>query len=88
MADVKVHFYHPTDGRTLTVDLDDTITSQEAIAELIASDFIPANPQGYNLAVKGGVQLQRNQTFLDANITSEANLRIIPATDAGGLTQN
>jgi len=87
MADVKIHFHHPTDGRTLTVDLDDTITSQDAIAELIANDFIPANPQGYNLAIKGGAQLQRSQSFRDAGVADNTNIRIIPATDAGCFTK-
>ena len=83
MADVKVNFQHPTDGRLVTVTCDSTMTDQEAIAELIANDFISPNPQGYNLAVKGGTQLQPNQTFADAGVNDVDTLRVIPATDAG-----
>lgn len=83
MADLNVSFMHPTDGRTVSVTLDDGISAQEAIKELIESSFIPANPQGYNLAKKAGAQLQANQTFRDAGIKDNDIVRIIPATDAG-----
>ena len=78
-TNVKVNFMHPTDGRVVTVTLDSTMTAQEAIS----SNFISPNPQGYNLAIKGGAQLQQNQTFADAGIKDGDTLRIIPATDAG-----
>jgi hypothetical protein len=83
MADVKVNFMHPTDGRIVTVTCDDTMTNQEAVAELISNEFISPNPQGYNLAIKGGAELQPNQTFLDAELKDGDTLRVIPATDAG-----
>lgn len=83
MADVKVNFMHPTDGRVITVTLDDTMTTQDAISELISNNFINPDPQGYNLAIKGGERLQPNQTFSDAGIKDDTTLRVIPATDAG-----
>jgi hypothetical protein len=83
-ANVKINFMHPTDGRIVTVTLDNTMTSQEAISELISNNFINPNPQGYNLAVKGGgAQLQQNQTFSDAGVKDGDTIRVIPATDAG-----
>jgi hypothetical protein len=83
MANVKVNFMHPTDGRVVTVTLDNTMTAQEAINELITNNFITPNSQGYNLAIKGGAQLQANQTFSDAGVKDGDTLRVIPATDAG-----
>ena len=83
MADVKVNFMHPTDGRFLTVTVDNTMTAQEAIAELIANSFIPQNPQGYGLGIKGGALLQPNQSFADAGVRDDTVLRVIPSTDAG-----
>jgi len=59
------------------------MTAQEAINELISNDFINPNPQGYNLAIKGGAQLQQNQTMADAGVKDGDTLRVIPATDAG-----
>lgn len=83
MADVNVNFIHPTDGRMLNVTLDDTITAQEAIAELIAAEFIAPNPHGYSLSIKGGSMIEHNQSFADAGVQDSNTLRIVPATDAG-----
>jgi hypothetical protein len=85
MSDVKVNFMHPTDGRIVTVTMDNSMTTQEAIGELISNNFIPSNPQGYNLAPKGDgrPQLQPSETFAQAGIKDGDTLRVIPATDAG-----
>jgi len=85
MADVNVNFVHPTDGRTVTVNLDDTITAQEAVAELIAANFINPDPQGYKLSFKGGNDIPPDQTFHDAGVEepNKNTLRLIQATDAG-----
>lgn len=83
MSDVNVKFMHPTDGRLLTVELDNTITSQEAIAELIAADFIPASSEGYSLAIKGGAMLGPSQSFSEAGVKGDTVIRVVPATDAG-----
>lgn len=83
MADVNVKFVHPTDGKLIDVTLDDSITAQEAVAELITAEFIPASPHGYNLGIKGGAMLQFDQSFADANVQDNTTLRVIPATDAG-----
>jgi len=78
MADVDISFMYPTDGRLLNVQLDDTITAQEAIAELISENFIPSDPQGYKLAIKGGDEINPNQSFRDANVRNDTVLRVIP----------
>ncbi len=83
MAEISVKFMHPTDARTVTVTVDDTMTAEEAIAELIVNEFINPNPQGYNLALKGGAQLQYNQSFAEAGVNDGNTIRVIPATDAG-----
>jgi len=85
LSDVKVNFAHPTDGRILTVTVDSNITAQEAVAELIASDFIKPNPKGYMLAIKGGRQIASNESFAKAKVVENDSIRIIPATDAGGI---
>jgi hypothetical protein len=83
MPSIKVNFLHPTDGRLVTVTLDTSMTAVEAINELISNDFINPNPQGYNLAIKGGAQLQPNATFESQNVKDSDYIRVIPATDAG-----
>jgi hypothetical protein len=83
MANIKIHFMHPVDGRTLTVTLDESMSAQEAISELINADFIAPNAQGYNLGVKGGPLFTVNQSFSDLNVKENDTIRVIPATDAG-----
>ncbi len=74
---------HPTDGRIVTVTLDNSMTAQEAISELIGANFVNPNPQGYNLAVKGGPQFGPTQSFAELNMKDGDTVRVIPATDAG-----
>jgi hypothetical protein len=84
MADVSVKFMHPTDSRLLPVTVDDSMTTQEAISELVANSFIAANPQGYNLVSKNrGAMLAPTESFAAAGIENDDTLRVIPATDAG-----
>lgn len=86
MADLNVNFMHPTDGRVISVTVDSTMTGREAISELIVNDFIPASNEGYNLAIKGGPQLDNNKSLSDNQVRSNDTLRVIPATDAGLIT--
>ena len=83
MADVRVTFIHPTDGRLLTVVLDDTMTGSEVTGELIANDFIPPDSQGYELSIKGGALIPADQTLAQAGVHEGTAIRVIPATDAG-----
>ena len=78
MADINVKFKHPIDGQLLQVQLNDTITAQDAIAELIEENFILDNPQAYKLAIKKGrKQLDANQSFVTARVRNGAVLSVI-----------
>lgn len=83
MADVDIRFMHPTDGRILPVELDDTTTAREMIAALISNNFIASDPQGYKLAIKGGSEINENQSLRELNVQNGAVIRVIPQTDAG-----
>lgn len=83
MSDVNVNFMHPTDGRVVSVTVDDTMTGQEAVGELIANEFVPASGEGYNLAIKGGAQLNNAKTLAENGVKDNDTLRVLPATDAG-----
>ena len=83
MSDVNVNFMHPTDGRVVSVTVDDTMTGQEAVGELIANEFVPASGEGYNLAIKGGAQLDNAKTLTENGVKDNDTLRVLPATDAG-----
>ncbi len=84
MSDVKLHFMHPTDGRKITVDVDSSMTADEAVNELIAANFIPPSEEGYKLAKKGGgAEMANDQVFADTMVSDGDTIRIIMATDAG-----
>lgn len=82
MPDVNVNFVHPTDGRVLTVTVDDTMTAQEAIAELLANNFVSPGPGGYEL-VENNNTLLPNQTLADARVRDGAKIRVNPTLLAG-----
>ncbi len=77
---ININFMHPTDGRLISVTLDNIMTGQEIIAELIANEFVPACGDGYNLALKGGNQLDNARTLSQNSIKNDDTIRVIPAT--------
>ena len=79
---INVNFMHPIDGRVISVTLDDIMTGQQIVSELIANDFVTACDDGYNLAVKGGKQLDNSKTLSQNSVKDNDTIRIIPATDA------
>ncbi|MBM3319809.1 MAG: hypothetical protein FJY73_03930 [Candidatus Eisenbacteria bacterium] len=83
MAEIKVTFVHPTDGRNATVTLDDTMTPEEAIAELITNDFIAPSTFGYCLGKKGGDRLANDVGLGHGGVKDGDKLTVIPNTDAG-----
>lgn len=84
MADLNVTFLHPVDGRTVQVELDGSMTAEEAIGELTEARFLEARSAGYSLAKKGGHQLESNISLEKAGIQNGDIIRVIPSTDAGG----
>ena len=82
MADVTVHFVHPTDGRVITVAVDDTMTAQEAISELLANNFVPPAPTGYELSVNTHRMTER-ETLAQGGVVNNSKIRVNPRTDAG-----
>jgi hypothetical protein len=83
MADINVNFIHPTDGRLLTVTIDDSITTEEAVAELIGANFINPDPQGWELHIKGGNEILPEQKFRDAGVQNKTPIRVVLASDGG-----
>lgn len=73
----------PVDGRIISVELDDTMTPDEVINELITENVLPNSDDGYQLAIKGGDQINPTTQLKDTQLTSDNVLRVIPATQAG-----
>jgi hypothetical protein len=86
MADVTVHFVHPTDRRVITVTVDDTMTAQEAIGELLANNFVPPSPTRYELRVNNAV-LDGNETLAQGGVVNNSKIRVDAALDAGMQTR-
>lgn len=82
-SEIKIQILHPTDGRIITIELDNSYTSSEIITELIENNFLSSSLGGYRIAIKGGNSLDINSTLRDLNIKNGTILRIVPATDAG-----
>lgn len=80
--DISIGFMHPTDGKVICVTLESSLTGQEIIGELITNDFVPSSIEGYNLAKKGGHQLDNSKSLLQNMIKDNDIIRIIPATSA------
>jgi len=83
MAEISVTFTHPVDRRSIVVTLEDSMTADEAIGNLIASNAIPKHEGGYRLQIKGGRELQGNETLSSAGVKDGAVLNIVSSTDAG-----
>lgn len=83
MADKNIRIMLPVDGRILSVTIDDSMTGDEVIAELLTQNQIQPNAHGYQLGRKGGDLINRNATLSDLNLTDDDVLTVIPATDAG-----
>lgn len=83
MADIKLKFVASTDGHSAEVDLDESMTAQEAISELVNSGFVKQSTMGYMLQPKGKSPMQASQSFGNVGLTSGQEVVVIPATDAG-----
>lgn len=84
MADVKVSFIHPTDGRLMSVVLDVDMTAQEVIDELLVNDFVPAHGHGYQLSIiESGNIIGGEQTLVGAGVRGGSKIKVLPVTEAG-----
>jgi hypothetical protein len=84
MPDVNVNFMHPTDGRVMTVTVDDTMTAEEAIGELLANNFVPPHGQGYQLSVvESGNIISGSQSLGEAGVKHGSKIKVLPITEAG-----
>ena len=88
---IEVKFRIGSDGREITVELDEAMRPPEIIAELVLADVIP--PDGpehgrqwnWRLAVKGGEFLDDDDKSLrDSGVTSGSVIHVVPPMSAGG----
>lgn len=84
MSLIDVTFIHPVDGTTVDVTLDDNMTADDIINELINAGFIQRTSDGYDLSVKGGGWVDGNQALRDGGAIDKCIVRIVPLTCAYG----
>lgn len=89
MPDISVKFVHPTDGRVMTVIVEDSMTAQEVVGELVAHNFVPSHGQGYQLSViESGNILGGQHTLAGAGVKRDSRIRVLPVTEAGSSGRN
>ncbi len=81
MTELNLNLVHPTDGRVISVTLDNSMTPNEIIGELISHKFIDAN--SYSIGVKGGLILDLDKSIIQSGVNNNDTLRIIPSVCAG-----
>lgn len=86
MPELSVNFMHPTDGRVMTVVVDDAMTAEEIVENLIENGFVPQHPEGYELAIVEAEKtiIRADQTLAEAGARSGAKIQVLPSTPAGG----
>ena len=84
---ISVTFIHPTDDKSVEVEIDPNLMAFMAINELIAAQFIPCSYDCYYLRVKNdvrntGILISGNQTFASVGVTDGSVINI--GTCCGG----
>jgi hypothetical protein len=87
MANINLTIEHPTDGKKVNIILDDTLTANEVVANLMDVAFISRTEDGYELAIKGGGSssqtLPGDNTLVSSGVKDGMAINIIPSTSCG-----
>lgn len=90
MADIEVYFKHPVSDRRVRAKVDDTMTAQEVIDDLIRDGFLQSSRNGYYLARK---DMRNNEHILpgtslrSAGVRADDVLRVDPISEAGSVVE-
>ena len=84
MATLNLNFL-AEDNSSMEAEVEDTMTTEQLIQNLIASGFIPAAQPNtfYALNVKGGNTIPAGQTLTQANVTTGSTISVV-RTQMGG----
>lgn len=85
MAELEVFFMHPTHSTTTRARVEDSMTPEEIVADLVREGFLE-NRREYDLAIKGGAQITGNETLRAAGVQNGTTLRVLTRTTAGGVS--
>ncbi|MDP9120424.1 MAG: hypothetical protein M3O15_03505 [Acidobacteriota bacterium] len=83
MAAIEVSFKHPTNDRRARGKVDDTMTAQEVIDDLVRDGFVPSSRNGYLLTLNGKSEINPTSTLRSAGVKPDDLLVVVLATEAG-----
>lgn len=85
MPEISVNFMHPTDNGVMTVIIDDAMTAEEIVRELLANNFVPPDPDGYKLAVIDTERkmIRPEQTLAEVGARNGSKIQVLGSTPAG-----
>ena len=85
MATLNLNFI-ADDNSSMEAEVEDTMTTEQLIQNLIASGFLPAAQPNtfYALSVKGGNTIPAGQTLLQAGVQSGSMINVA-RTQMGGM---
>ena len=77
MAHIVVYFIHPTGSPQTCLTVDDSITAEEALDELIRMGFLDPDPHGYHLIDTDGMPISPSKSFANAGVKDGARFRVV-----------
>jgi len=85
MAEISVNFINPTDHGAMTVTIDDAMSAEEIIGNLLANNFMQPDPDGYKLAIVDTEKkmIQPEQTLAEVGARNGSRIRVLASTQAG-----
>ncbi len=82
MAEMKrVRVIHPTSGNAVDIDIPENMILQDIIDELIESNFITPNANGYQAVLKDGtepVTMDLSKTLEENGGLDNSTIRLLP----------
>ena len=87
MQEINVTFFHPTNGSSLEVSMDKSLSAEAILSELIACGFINDNSMqdGYRLLVmETNMEISGKESISSGDGQNDFHIQIIPTTCAGG----
>jgi len=79
---MELTFTSPTDSKTLTAEVDPSMTAKTVLAELIGADFLPGQTaySAYTLVPTSGRAMLSTQTLSSAGVKNGEVIEVVQAT--------
>ena len=84
--EIRVKFMHPANNMASDIAVEETMTINDMIEELIEANFISQSPNGYQAILKDGrepIQMDLNKTLVENGGHEGSTIRLISGINAG-----